>query len=653
MACLMTQNTTPRIEDRWVCIATNKQAVLAAVVSSYFQEEGVYFPVFEFPSVEFPYSFSIDFGRDGYFARILGHHAAVRINNALARIHPKSILLLGLTETEKSHLSALLPSAKLMEINTIEDIGKKLPFALQKCDPVVCKSSQVIEGLLLAKFTRRHLVVDEDAPTLPAEHLHGGVGILVIENDRNVHDVAAINYAFSINTDVVLVAPVGKELVRSLPGQLRAWSNDNSHYAFQELRRETIKRIKGIDFVRYKFTTFFTAGLPYGLIIKNIIPCSHVLKELACGVFIATNLSEEHDPMSFDSSVLFSPQLFPSEETEEIRTILDNSNYTVKLLLGRDATVEQLTNYGSYFPFDVMHICAHGGETDGYFVVQEFTDRQGAQHKFEYYEVVGFAPAANKMVSVTRKAIFKTFDGFPWMSRPLKSLPHYVFEDMLKALRSDDNLVRVRVDYPIALSCHIQCHDSIHQGSFHSLAGFGHPVVFNNSCSSSHELAATFIDAGARSYIGTLWGVENETAMRAGTVFYEEAVKQGGVLAAFVAMNKSVSAKKYQNVYILWGLHFSSFRKPLKKDDSKILRALVSSFLMWKKKIETTADREVKRNSIPIAKFILEEIVKNFSQQRLDEIRNFDPTAVQDHERTSPGPAQDDFSRGVTEVEVP
>ena len=70
---------------------------------------------------------------------------------------------------------------------------------------------------------------------------------------------------------------------------------------------------------------------------------------------------------------------------------------------------------------------------DGYFVVQEFTDRDRKSHKLEFYEVVGFSPTEGDMVKVHRKMIFKTFDGFPWMSPPLKSYPYYVFEDMMVA----------------------------------------------------------------------------------------------------------------------------------------------------------------------------------------------------------------------------
>ena len=310
-----------------------------------------------------------------------------------------------------------------------------------------------------------------------------------------------------------------------------------------------------MNFANYKFATFFTKGLPYGLFIGNLIPCSHVMKELDCGLFITNALIEEHAPIGLSSAIVFSPGLFASEETEDISKLLDANNYTVTSLVGKKATVKQLTNYGSHLPYDLMHICTHGGETDGYFVVQEFIDRNGKSHKLEFYEVMGFSPTEGDMVRVQRRLIFKSFDGFPWMSPPLKSYPRYVFEDMMVAMRldPDNKVLRVPFKSKIALSCHIQCADSIHQGEFHGLAGFGHPFVFNNTCSSSHEIAAMIIRAGARSYIGTLWSIGNETAKRAAKAFYESLVQQGNLLSAFFAMNKTIINEQYENVYIFWG----------------------------------------------------------------------------------------------------
>jgi hypothetical protein len=158
-----------------------------------------------------------------------------------------------------------------------------------------------------------------------------------------------------------------------------------------------------------------------------------------------------------------------------------------------------------------MHICSHGGETDGYFVKQEFEDRDARLHTIEYFEVVSFSPGGGydpDKVRVERKMIFATLDGMPWIQRPLSIYPRYVGDDMMQALRNNDESVkRIHVSVPIALSCHIKCYQSFHQGTFDHLAGYAHPIIFNNSCSSSHELGAGFLAEGARCYIGTLWKV--------------------------------------------------------------------------------------------------------------------------------------------------
>jgi hypothetical protein len=551
---LMALNAAPRIEGRWVCIATDQQVALAAVVSSYFHDDGVYLAVFEFPSIDVAAASLNETGTDGYFARQLGDGAAIRITNALAGIQPEAILLLGLTGSEQSYFRALLPAKKLIEIDSIADISRLLPFARSDGGVVSCNPTQIIEGLLLAKFTRQCLVVHEGAPDLPTQHLHHGAGIVLIENDGGLPEVAAVNYAFAINADVILAPAFSRAELYSLPRHLHAWSEDRSSQALVAVRRKAMKPVSQINLPEYGFATFFTIGVPYGLFVKNAIPSSHVWKSWQCGVYVAITILEEHNPTAFDSALLFSPQEFDVEETGQISAILDAGNYTVKRLLGTQATVKQLENFGGYFPFDLMHICSHGGETDGYYVVQEFTDREGGQHKLEYYEVVGASPASADMVSVTSKLIFTALDSLPWISQPLRHFPRYVSEDMWKAVSADRSVKRVAFNYPIALSCHIKCHDSIHQGQFQSLAALSHPLVFNNTCSSSHELAAGFIAAGARSYIGTLWNIGNETATSAATIFYKEALRQGSIIAAFAAMSNSLGNRRYQNVYIPVGI---------------------------------------------------------------------------------------------------
>jgi hypothetical protein len=64
-------------------------------------------------------------------------------------------------------------------------------------------------------------------------------------------------------------------------------------------------------------------------------------------------------------------------------------------------------------------------------------------------------------------------------------------------------------------------------------------------------------------------------------VFYKEALAGTNVLGAFVSMNKSVGNAKYENVYILWGLHFVRFRTPDKQTDAKVVGYLIESYAVY------------------------------------------------------------------------
>lgn len=294
----------------------------------------------------------------------------------------------------------------------------------------------------------------------------------------------------------------------------------------------------------------------------------------------------------------------------------------ITALVGRDATNRNLSNFGSYLPYDLLHICSHGGEKDGYFVKQSFTDRDGREHTLEYFEVISFSASEEPdMVQVERKAIFTTLDGVAWTQEPLAMYASYVGDDMMQALRDDEGaLKRTRVETEIALSCHIQCYQSFHQGMFDHLAAHAHPFVLNNSCSSSHELAAGFLAGGARCYLATLWNVGSATAKKAALTFYDSALATGKVLPAFFSMLRSIANAKYRDVYILWGLHFTSLFPPAEKSDRNIIAGLVMNYDIWMRKLSTSKDEEVKRNSLPIIRFIASELLRRLPQERLGRI---------------------------------
>lgn len=371
----------------------------------------------------------------------------------------------------------------------------------------------------------------------------------------------------------------------------------------------------------YEFATFFTVGLPYGLILKNVIPFTHAPSGPYCGVFIANSIIEAKAPMETGSALVFAIDEFVADETKDVVAALTHSNFLVTELIGKDATYNNLDKFGAHLPYDLLHICSHGGETDGYFVKQQFDDRDGKPHTIEYFEIVSFSVEAAVepgKVRLAKKLIFAALDGIPWADSPLSKYERYVGDDVMTALRKDKGkLKRTPVSIPIALSCHIKCYQSFHQGAFDHLAAFSSPIVFNNSCSSSHELAALFIGAGARVYIGTLWNVGNQTAVNAATTFYAKLLPDGDILNAFREALRSVTNEPYRHIYIMWGLHFSSLSRPMKKSDDRIIRGLLASYFLWLEKFATTKEPEIRRNCVPILRFFQSEIRRRLSPEEL------------------------------------
>ncbi len=623
----MNQARVPLVEDRCVCIAAEAGVPLAAMISSYFDQPGTYFAVFGFPTLSFPYAGAGEKNSDdGYFSHVLGEKAAAEINNALARIQPQRIILVGLTEVEQTYLRVRLPEDRLIEINGIDDFLSHFGELVQEADLLTCKRTQLAEGLLAARSSKQRLRLNDNAPDLPREYISGSAaGLIVVEASAGLSDVVALNYAKSFGLDVVLIPPVERQEVLPIPEVLATWSKDHSHWEYKPLERRALRHLRAVDFHRYEFATFFTEGVPYGLFLKNIIPFTHVWRQVAPGVFIVVNLMDDDYPRAFGSSLHFSPHFFASEEMDEVIKIFGNNRFVTKALVDEEATARNLSDFASYYPYDVLHICSHGGETGGYYVVQTYTDRAGAEHKVEYYEVVQIDPVDGKVAQVTRKMIYKRFDGHEWGSPTLMELPQYVFIDMDAAMRNKaEGVIRVPVNYPIARSCHILCYDGLHQGAFQTLADVGRPFVFNNTCSSSHEQSPIFVSAGARAYLGTLWEVGNTTAVEAAKTFYKTLMDRQNILSAFHEMVKQPSRGKDENVYILWGLHFSSLRRPAERSDDAVLAGLLQSLIMRINKIKTTTDPIVSGNNVPIAAFLYKQLVLNFGPERMRQLEEFD-----------------------------
>src|ERR1700722_10969641 len=130
-----------------------------------------------------------------------------------------------------------------------------------------------MQGLIAARQSKRLLSFHDSAPVLSQGFVSGSrILIVAEENSHDTANVSIANYAAAINADVIVVPEVQRKELISLSRRLEAWSRDHSSTAFNDIRRKITDRIRGIEFSKYEAVTFFTTGLPYGLVIENVIP---------------------------------------------------------------------------------------------------------------------------------------------------------------------------------------------------------------------------------------------------------------------------------------------------------------------------------------------------------------------------------------------
>jgi hypothetical protein len=611
----------PSILNKFFCIVDHRQNVLAALILSYIGSLDGYTPIFEFPTAT---TFDPEDGVTDYGEHLISVPRArefrIRVHNALKAIGSCEYLILGgLSDEQKSYLD-FLDEYNVIFIDNESDLSRHLAVLCDKKDKLTVRRNEIWYGLNTALRKNCYLEISPKAGEMLPKFKQDG-GIVVAEQTEFVASVIAVAYAVSIDADFILIEPpdTSKREVREL---IENWKTEKDERYFNDLSALIYNRVENIDFSEYEFGTFFTSGIPYSLVLKNVIPFTYVNDRLDPDFFIFNNLLVAQYGM-LDSGVVFSPQAFADEETEFVAKKLHDANYYVQGLIGKDATAYNIGMYVREYPYSIFHICSHGGEVSGYSLKEKFTDRSGDEHEIEYDEVVSFAgKQGEEKIIVTTKEIWRKFDGLVWRSEELKErkYPHYVFEDMVKELGKRENKKRVKKER-ITDSHAIICSDFNYQAMFNSIAaGQEHPFIFNNTCWSWSGIADSFIGTGAMGYIGTLWAVENSVAKRVAEEFYSQ-VFDSTILAALQRGFEHTKGTVSENVYVFWGLHFSSLKKGTNPQLSKkkVASIIMRSFNYWNKLLEAGHSDSIEQ----IVKWCREQLKSHFVEETAEAFVQF------------------------------
>lgn len=562
----------PKLNTRFACIIDHMQVELAALISSYISEAGSYVPFFEFPSTSAA-SASIDteMVNEHTPSRIRAEEFDIFVGNALLRMGKCEYLILAGLSTEQKSFLRFLEHFTVIEVAGLSDVSFALSAFLGEDRPALqCLPQQALIGLYHAILKQRPLQFTSDAPQME-EWVPDGKSLIVVEKHPHISPVLAVNYACSVESAIAIVDAMKQADSKLVPHLLEGWKQ-GSITDYEQVKVWVTSRVSAIDFTRYESATFFTTGLPYSLVLENTVPMCYVHLNYRPDLFIINSILKEMRS-SAKAALVFSPQEFKDEETMSVITQLQQAHLYVRALVGTEATVHNLDMHVKEFPYDWLHICSHGGEVSGYAISENFTDRDGNEHTVEYDEVVGFAPKlGEELIPVHRKTIFRKFDGFVWGSAAFRdaTYPRYVFADMQNAMRASFNGTKNQKRVHKAVvpdSCAIKCHGpgGIFQALLQTVAAQGAPLVFNNSCWSAFGIAESFLVAGARGYIGTLWGINNTTAVEVAEFFYPQ-LFQRTVLDAIHAAGKQALGSSSAHIYQYWGLPFVHLRPDLDSD---------------------------------------------------------------------------------------
>ena len=579
----------PTLRRDFILVVRRGESEFAAAAVSYLFQQGCYLPIFAFTDVDVPADAPV-LEPDIYaIQRRRAEHFSIFLNNAIIRNGGcDNLVLLGLTDKQLTYLD-YLPHYNVIQIEAADELGAYLGgFAFDKQAPIMCSAEQCFEGLALALQQNRILQIGPQNVALDVQP-EGLPGIVVVERMSSAETVIAISYAASIGAKIIIVEEMADHENEQVLHLLEDWDAGDQN-ALDLLRDKINGRIGGINFNAFEYATFFTEGLPYSLFAHSI-PVSYVNLEHRPDFFIHNAFRYELGKRS-GSAVVFSPVFFKDEETEKLISLLEFKNYYLRRLTAGAATTYNLKNTIEGYPFDLLHICSHGGDVSGTRSEVKFHGADGANHIVEFDMVFSLALTPYQdMHAVETLYYFKKLDGLAWRSEALHALgyPHEVYAGITGAISSAYHRKKVarKHEVPRVPNANaIKCIDFNYMANFDQIASDPHPpLIFNNTCWSWANVSTSFLVGGSRGYIGTLASVPNNKAVRLAETFYDRAF-DSNIIDAFHDASTEAHQDGSMPLYVFWGLHFSTINNvdTVRTNRELVLRELSKSLATWRHK---------------------------------------------------------------------
>ena len=586
-------------------------ARLAAQLSCGLAEPGVYLPVCDGPRMQRP-------DRE---IEVLRRH------NAAGRARAQNIYAAGLEDIAFDALVKSLNARRTVSCRRVmssNDIPALIP-TVGDVDTLAWGSDRVGVGLLKA-LRAGQTIAFGDAPSsyewIPSQSGH----IVVCEESEELAQVIAANYAFALDAGLYLIPKVDEDHAEDLLERfykLQDRGTDTSPEEAQARLRQDLLSLCGSIPVPEGGSVTFIGKLPYGFAYPEH-PTTHLFEypDLGCAVINGFAAEQQRRPAA-GVVVLVDPGATPAPEIQSAIDLLEPRHAFIRVYQDRAANVRHVSEMLEHFPYDLLIIATHCGDSSGYRWTHQFKDSEGLDRTVVTDVAVGFARTDDpEILKVGHFFRFVSVDGVDWTDRKAKSQMYVgnVMHDFNRKLDEGpskflpvkkENVGRVVGSSAMMMS------DSNLLFAQHTIANMGTPIIINNACLSWHRLAANMIFAGARAYIGTLFPVLSSEAAEVATRLLDEHWAKPLPIALWSAQ-RDVYGSSLRRPYVVSGVFPQYFHIDLADHPERIKRQLISTLKGYRDMLAgAEASNDTKRVTL------VKDIVKIFERE-VDHFKNLD-----------------------------
>lgn len=566
--------TKPDILGFYCCITNDLE--IAAKLSAIFTSEDCYFPVIDPPRIR----------------RLDSTNETIRRMNLLARLRPLRVILGKLTTEEKLALVGSIPLKKIDNIENpeeLESIIDELRTELHISGVVECRPDQVALGLLLAKYQKKFIKINHSANDVDEEEIKkyaSGDHLVILDDLTGINQVIAANYAYMLKGGLRILPHSSEDENQSIFEDIMDENSSTYSQRGERAKRSVMSHQYKLDEkitikeVEEKFITFITSGFPYGYFFPDT-PSTHLFSTPDLSLSVLQGLIGAYRPTNIALTV--DPGHFRKSETQAVNDSLTKLGVYVKKLADSEATVYNMGVHMEVYPYDLLFICSHAGQSDGQEFTIEIKDREGNPHSVvievaDGFGLTGEGSGVDSIVEVKSHYGFVSMDGFDW-SDPSRPRPAGFMESFIQNPdRGHWKILSKRSVPTVKRAMILKMKDGNLIAMMHNVAGHESPFIFNNACITFNEFSERFMFAGARAYIGTLVSIDNQYAIKFATDFFSNLDPEKPIPLHLWETQKKLNSKPQSYNYMHVGV-FHTFINPPDQETKHYLREKLEYYI--------------------------------------------------------------------------